>query len=51
LLGDGLDQSYGGRSVDIEWSAVQVMRVMQRANIPAVVAVAEDPDRWIETAE
>ena len=33
------------------WSAVQVIRVMKRANIPTVVAVTENPDRWIETAE
>lgn len=32
-----------------EWSAVQVIRVMKRANIPAVVAVSENPDRWTDT--
>lgn len=33
------------------WSAVQVMRVMERANIPAVVAVGDNPDCWVDTAK
>ena len=33
------------------WFAVQVMRVMERANIPAVAAMSDNSDRWIETAD